>query len=93
MDTTSFDNSQGTWLLNACDPICKRFARNDDACTLLDEVNKGECGPQMKKYLQDVITELGDLNEVAMKEQIAIQMTKTMHQDPPPTTLPRTVNY
>jgi hypothetical protein len=59
----------------------------------LDEVNKGECGPQLKKYFQDVITELGDLNEVAMKEQIPIRMTKTKHQDhPPPTTLPRTVS-
>jgi hypothetical protein len=38
----------------------------------------------MKKCLLDVKTELGDLNEVAMKEQITIRMTKTMHQDPPP---------
>jgi hypothetical protein len=31
-----------------------------------NEVNKGECGPQMKKCLLDVITELGDLNKVAI---------------------------
>jgi hypothetical protein len=50
----------------------------------LDEVNKGESDPPMKKCLQDVIiTELDDLNEVTMKEQITIRMTKTMHQDPP----------
>jgi hypothetical protein len=47
----------------------------------LDEVNKGECGPQLKKCLQDVTMKLGDLNEVEMKEQITIRMTKTMHQD------------
>jgi hypothetical protein len=45
----------------------------------LDEVHKGKCGPQLKKCLRDVITELGDLNEVNMKEQITIRITKTMH--------------
>jgi hypothetical protein len=62
----------------------------------LDEVNKGECGPQAKKCLQDVIMELCDLNEAAMRAQqnITIRMTKTMHQDPPHacTTLPRTLS-
>jgi hypothetical protein len=56
----------------------------------LDEVNKGECGPQIKKCLQQ--DELGDLNEVAMKRQITILMTKTMTRTFPPTTLPRTVS-
>jgi hypothetical protein len=51
----------------------------------LDEVEKGECGPQMKKCLHDVITDLGHLSEADdVKEQITIRMTKTMHQDPPP---------
>jgi hypothetical protein len=51
----------------------------------LDEVKKGECGPQLKKCLHDVIMELfSDLNEVDMKEQITIRMTQMMHQDPPP---------
>jgi hypothetical protein len=54
----------------------------------LEEVKKGECGPQMGKCLQDVIMELGALNEVDMKEQITIRMTKTMHQDPPPLLYP-----
>jgi hypothetical protein len=58
----------------------------------LDEVKKGECGPQLNMCLDDVITELGDLNEADAKEQITIRVTKTIHQDPPPTTLPRTVN-
>jgi hypothetical protein len=39
----------------------------------LDEVEKGECGPQLKKCLHDVITDLGH------QEQITIRMTKTMH--------------
>jgi hypothetical protein len=47
----------------------------------LDEVEKGECGPQLKKCL---ITDLGHLSEADVKEQITIRMTKTMHQDPPP---------
>jgi hypothetical protein len=50
----------------------------------LDEVEKRECGPQLKKCLHDVIKDLGHLNEADAKEQITIQMTKTMHQDPPP---------
>jgi heterodisulfide reductase subunit A-like polyferredoxin len=60
----------------------------------LDEVKMGECSPQLKKCLHDVITELGYLNVADMKEQITIRMTnKTMHQNPSPTTLlPRTVN-
>jgi hypothetical protein len=45
----------------------------------LDKVNKGECGPQLKKCFQDVITEFGDLHEVDMKQQITIRMTKTIH--------------
>jgi hypothetical protein len=48
-------------------------------------VEKGECGPQLKKCLHDdVITDLGHLSEADAKEQITIRMTKTMHQDPPP---------
>jgi hypothetical protein len=51
----------------------------------LDEVEKGECGPQLEKCLHDdVITDLGHLSEADVKEQITIRMTKTMHQDPPP---------
>jgi hypothetical protein len=50
----------------------------------LEEVEKGECGPQLKKCLHDVITDLGHLSEADVKEQITIRMTKTMHQDPPP---------
>jgi hypothetical protein len=51
----------------------------------LDEVEKGECcGPQLKKCLHDVITDLGHLSEADAKEQITIRMTKTMHQDPSP---------
>jgi hypothetical protein len=42
----------------------------------LDEVKKGECGPQLKKCLHDVIKDLGHLNEVDMKEQITLRMTK-----------------
>jgi hypothetical protein len=45
---------------------------------------KRECGPQLKKCLHDVITDLGHLSEADVKEQITIRMTKTMHQDPPP---------
>jgi hypothetical protein len=50
----------------------------------LDEVEKGECGPQLEKCLYDLITDLGHLSEADAKEQITIRMTKTMHQDPPP---------
>ena len=50
----------------------------------LEEVEKGECGPQLKKCLYDVITDLGHLSEADVKEQIIIGMIKTMHQDPPP---------
>jgi hypothetical protein len=78
---------------NACGPILKRLARNDDGQTLadthgLDEVEKGECGRQLKKWLHDVITDLGHLSEADVKEQITIRMTKTMHQDPPPLLYP-----
>ena len=38
----------------------------------------------MQRCLQDVLEEAGDLNEVDMKEQITIRMTKTMRQDDPP---------
>jgi hypothetical protein len=38
----------------------------------LDEVEKGECGPQLKKCLHDVIKDLGHLNEADAKEQITI---------------------
>ena len=59
----------------------------------IDTVHAGECGPQMQRCLQDVIEDLGQLNEVDMKEQITIRMTKIMQQDsPPPTILPRIVN-
>jgi hypothetical protein len=80
------EDSRGTRPPNACcGPICKRLARNGDGQTLadpwLDEVKKGECGPQLKKCLHDVITERGYLNEADMKEQITIRMTKTMYQD------------
>jgi hypothetical protein len=34
----------------------------------LDEVEKGECGPQLKKCLHDVITDLGHLSEADVKE-------------------------
>ena len=37
----------------------------------------------MQRCLQDVIEDLGDLNEVDMKEQITIRMTKIMQQDSP----------
>jgi hypothetical protein len=62
---------------------------NDDGQTLADtwarrSGKKGECGPQLKRSLHDVITDLGHLNEADVKEQITIRMTKTMHQDLPP---------
>ena len=50
----------------------------------IDTVHAGDCGPQMQRCLQDVLEEVGDLNEVDMKEQITIRMTKTMRQDDPP---------
>jgi hypothetical protein len=50
----------------------------------LNEVEKGECGPQLKKCFHDVIKDLGHLNEADTKEQITIRMTKTIRQDPPP---------
>jgi hypothetical protein len=49
----------------------------------LDEMKKGECGPQLKKCLHDVITDLGHISEADVKEQITIRMAKTMHQDGP----------
>jgi hypothetical protein len=73
---------------SACGPILKRLARKMMMDKLwrthgLDEVEKGECGPQLEKCLH-VIKDFGHLNEADAKEQITIRMTKTMHQDPPP---------
>jgi hypothetical protein len=56
--------------------------------TLGHPSNKNACDPAIicKRVARNLITELGDLNEVAMtEEQITIRrMTKTMRQDPPP---------
>jgi hypothetical protein len=49
----------------------------------IDEIHEGRCGPSMRKCFTDVITEMGDMNEREMQEQITIRMTKTV-QDPPP---------
>jgi hypothetical protein len=58
----------------------------------LDEVEKGECGPQLKKCFHDVIKDPGHLNEADAKEQID-NYSNDQNDAPgpsPPTTLPRT---
>jgi hypothetical protein len=49
----------------------------------IDEINEGRYGPNMQRCLNDIISELGDMSELEMQEQITIRMTKTI-QDPPP---------
>jgi hypothetical protein len=53
----------------------------------IDEVNEGRCGPQMQRCLNDVITELGQMSEREMQEQITIRMIKTTQDSLHPTTL------
>jgi hypothetical protein len=52
----------------------------------IDEINEGKCGPTMQRCLNDVITELEDMSEREMQEQIMIRMTKTTQDSPPHST-------
>jgi hypothetical protein len=49
----------------------------------IEEINEGRCGPDMKRCLNDIISELGDMRERDMQKQITIRMNKT-NQEPPP---------
>jgi hypothetical protein len=49
----------------------------------ISQFNEGRCGPDMKRCFNDIISELGDMSERDMQEQITIRMTKT-NQDHPP---------
>jgi hypothetical protein len=50
-------------------PMPAAAAPSDDGQTFADTwARHGECGSQLKKCLHDVIKDLGDLNEVDMKE-------------------------
>jgi hypothetical protein len=61
----------------------------------LNEVKKGECGPQLKKFLHDVITE-HDVTWLPKRGGYErIDCYPNDHNDAPgpsPTTLPRAVN-
>jgi hypothetical protein len=46
----------------------------------IDEVNEGRCGPQIQRCLNDVITELGQMSEREMQEQITIRMRSKPHK-------------
>jgi hypothetical protein len=49
----------------------------------IDEISEGRCGPNMKRCLNDIISELGGMSELEMQEQITIRMTKTVQDSPP----------
>jgi hypothetical protein len=50
----------------------------------IDDIHNGSCGPEIQRCLHDIIRDLGQLNEMDMRDQITIRMTKTLHQDQPP---------
>jgi hypothetical protein len=50
----------------------------------IEDVHKGSCGHEIQRCLHDIIKDLGQLNEMDMRDQITIRMTKTIHQDQPP---------
>jgi hypothetical protein len=50
----------------------------------IDDIHNGSCGPEIKRCLHDIINDLGQMNEMDMRDQMTIRMTKTMHQARPP---------
>jgi hypothetical protein len=50
----------------------------------IEDVHKGSCGHEIQWCLHDIIKDLGQMNEMDMRDQITIRMTKTTQQDQPP---------
>jgi hypothetical protein len=50
----------------------------------IDDFHNGSCGPEIQRCLHDIIRDIGQMNEMDMRDQITIRMTKTLHQDQPP---------
>jgi hypothetical protein len=45
----------------------------------IEDVHKRSCVHEIQRCLNDIIKDLGHMNEMDMRDQITIRMTKTIH--------------